>query len=114
MIADKFKGKEIEDLKKKANEIVAKKFEGAKILRTTIISPDWKEESVIEWTDTTMSALRFRTTRSVTAQVGAKVGNDCNIYTCDINKDRRADGTFGELNGHIMFTDPILEENISK
>lgn len=114
MIADKFKGKEIEDLKKKANEVVTAKFEKAKILRTTLISPDWKEESVIEWTDTTRSALQFRVTRSVTAQVAANVENGCFIYTCDISKDRRSDGSFGELKGHIMFTDPIVEANVTK
>ena len=114
MIADKFKGKETDALKKKAQEIVRKKYPDAKILRTTVVSREWKEENVIEWTDTTHSALRHRITHSVSAQVAAKRGGDTKIYTVHVAKNRKADGSWTGLYGHIMFEDPILEENVNK
>ncbi len=111
---DRYSGRDLKELKGKAEGIVEEAIKGAKVLRATIISQDWKEESVIEPTDTTHTALRFRTTRSVTAQVAAKAGGEVKLYTLDISKDRRSDGSWGALYGHIMFTDPILEENVNK
>lgn len=114
MIPDKFGGPELSVLKKKAEEVLADAKSSAKILRTTVISSDWKEESVIEWTDTTRSVLRHRNTRSVSAQVAGKLGNETTLYTIFIAKDRRTDGSWSPLRGHIMFEDPILEENVGK
>jgi hypothetical protein len=114
MIPDKFGGPELSVLKKKAEEVLGEVKSGVKILRTTVISPDWKEESVIEWTDTTRSALRHRVTRSVSAQVAGKSGDETTLYTLHIAKDRRTDGSWSQLRGHIMFEDPILEENVGK
>ena len=114
MIPDKFGGPELVALKKKAEEVLEGAKSGVKILRTTVISSDWKEESVIEWTDTTRSTLRHRVTRSVSAQAAGKSGGETTLYTLHIAKDRRTDGSWGALRGHIMFEDPILEENVGK
>ncbi len=114
MIPDKFSGGEKDDIKEKAEEILQKKSPGIKLLRTTVISPDWKEESVVEWTDTTRTALQHRVTRYVSAQVSGKSNGDTKLYTIYIGKNRRTDGTWGELHGHVMFTDPILEKNVDK
>ncbi len=114
MTADRFKGSEITALKTKALEIVKKKVPGSKPLRTTVISPAWKEESVWEWTDTSRTAIRHRVTRSLSAQVAGKLGGAVSRYTIHIAKDRQADGTWGQLYGHIMFTDPMLEKNVTK
>jgi hypothetical protein len=114
MTADQYKGSDAEFLRKKAEEIVLKKYPQAKTPRITLISPDWKEERVLEYTDTTNSALRYRVTRSVTAQVASKQGNNVFLYTLDLSKDQRTDNSWGDIYGHIMFTDPILEENITK
>ena len=114
MIPDKFGGPELSAIKKKADEILGEAKSGVKMLRTTVISPDWKEESVIEWTDSTRSALRHRVTRSVSAQVAGKLGGETTLYTLHIAKDRRTDGSWSPLRGHIMFEDPILEENVEK
>lgn len=114
MLPDKFGGRELNALKDKAVEVVATAAPGAEILRTTLISPDWKEDSAIEWTDTSRTALRHRVTRSVSAQVAGKAGGETTLYTIYIGKDRRTDGTWGPLQGHVMFKDPILEENVGK
>ncbi len=114
MIADKYKGKDTDALKQMAQKIVKTKFPRAAILRTTLISEDWKEERFFEFTDTTHTAIRYRVTRSVTAQVAAKRGREVSLYTLDIGKDHLSDGSWGPLHGHIMFTDPMLEENVTK
>jgi hypothetical protein len=94
--------------------VVQEKFGGATILRTTVISRDWKEEDVVEWTDTTQSAARRRVTRSVSAQVAARQADGVFLYTVHLAQDRRSDGSWSPLYGHIMFTDAMLEENIRK
>ena len=114
MIADRFKGKGDGDIRKTAESIVSQKKAGAKLLRTTIVSPDWKEENVVEWTDTTRTALRHRITRYVSAQVAAKVGGDTKIFTVHVARNRQSGGGWTDLYGHIMFEDPILEENVKK
>jgi len=114
MIADKFSGSELGMLKTKAQEILAAAKPGVTILRTTVVSKDWNEENVIEWTDTSRSTLRHRITYSVSAQVAGKNGSDTTLYTLHIAKDRRSDGKWSPLKGHIMFEDPIFEENVNK
>lgn len=114
LIADRYSGGDLKELKGKAEQIVTAAQSGATVLRTTIISPDWKEESVIEATDTTHTALRFRTTRSVTAQVAARTQGEVKLHTVDLSRDRQANGSWGALYGHIMFTDPMLEENVRR
>lgn len=113
MTADRYTAADLSTLRQKAGDLVREKLAGAKILRTTVISTDWKEESVIEATDTTHTALRHRTTRSVTAQVAARHGDRVQLHTLDLSKDLQAGGSWGPVYGHIMFTDPMLEKNVN-
>ncbi|MBU0673079.1 MAG: hypothetical protein KJ950_00375 [Proteobacteria bacterium] len=117
MVPDTFGGDGKGEIKQTAEGLVSAKITGSKILRTTVISEDWKEESVQEWTDTTQTAVRFRTTRSVTAQVAAKKSDgEVRLYTLAIAKDRRTDGSWGKLYGnlHSDLGDLMLEENVKK
>jgi hypothetical protein len=114
MSADKYKGRTAAAIKQTARKIIKTKFPQATILRATLISSGWQEERVFEYTDTTRTAVRYRVTRSITAQVAARQGQDVSLYTLDISKDRRSDGSWSPLYGHIMFTDPMLEENVMK
>ncbi len=114
MAPDEFNGGEKSDIKKTAESVLKTKYPGVSILRTTVISPDWSEENVIEWTDTTKTALQHRVTRSVSAQAAGKRGDDVKLYTIHIAKDRRTDGSWGPLHGHVMFEDPMLEENVNQ
>ena len=113
MLPDKFSGKESNALKDKAKDVVKGKFSDAELLRVNVISPDWKEERVLEFTDTTRSAVRYRITRYVTVQAAAKRGSDCYLYSVYIGKDRRSDGSWDAYKGHIMFTDRMLEKNVN-
>ena len=114
MIPDAFKGQELDMLKTTAAEFLRKEHPDAKVLRTTIISKDWSEERQWEYTDTSKTAIRYRITQSVTAQIAGKRGNDVFLYTIHIAKDQRSDGSWGALYGHVMFTDPMLGENVKK
>lgn len=110
----KFTGPELSEIQTKANALVLEKLGDAKVLSTTVISADWKEEDVVESTDTTHTAIRRRITRSVTAQVAAKLGDEVTLYTVDVSKDRRSDGTWGAFYGNIMYSDVMLEANLPK
>ena len=115
MKPERFKGSGAGDVKAKAAALVKDDKAGGKPLRTTIISEDWKEETVKEWTDTTKTAWRVRTTRSVTAQVAAKGSEGVRLYTVYVAKDKRTDGAWGPLYGNLhQYSDPILEENVNK
>jgi len=112
MTSDRYGGGDLATLRKQAESITREALPDAAILRATVVSTDWKEESVIEATDTTHTALRYRTTRSVTAQVATKRGGAVQLHTLDLSQDRQNDGTWGPLYGHIMFTDAMLEKNV--
>jgi hypothetical protein len=112
MKPDIFIGKETDLIKQKAALFLQKDRPGTQITKTSIISSDWSEESILEYTDSTQTALRYRTTRSVTVQIGGKNDTKAFLYTLDVRQDKKSDGSWGELYGHVMFTDPILEENI--
>jgi hypothetical protein len=114
MLTEKFAGAQKSDIRNKAEEILNARYAGIQLLRTNVISDDWKEESIIEWTDTTRSALRHRVTRSVTAQVAGKLNGATKVYTLFIGKERLTTGGWSRLQGHVMFVDPILEENVCK
>ena len=114
MLPDKFGGSDLKILKQISEEVLRKAKAGVKVLRTTVVSSDWQEENVIEWTDTSRSVLRHRVTRSVSTQVAGKLDAETTLYTIHIAKDRRTNGSWGQLHGHIMFEDPILEKNVQK
>ncbi len=112
MAQEKYSGSDAATIRDKAVQILQKAHPEATVVKSVITSSDWKEESVLEFTDTTQTALRYRTTRSVTVQIGATANGSASVYTLDISKDKRSDGSFGELYGHVMYQDPILPENI--
>jgi hypothetical protein len=114
MARDRFKGGDANQLKQHAERVALAAHPDGRVLRTVITSEDWREESVVEWTDTTRSALQHRITRAVTSQVATRVGNDCRILTVFLSKNRNSDGNWTPLTGHVMFEDPILEANVAK
>jgi hypothetical protein len=113
--ADKYKGRDAEELKEVAKKIVTRTFEGAEVLRLTIFSEDWKEETVTEWTDTTRSALRTRTTRELRFSAAFQDKDGVFRDFGYLNQDRKSDGTWGATYGHLTkFRAPMLKENVVK
>jgi len=117
MTPDQFTGDGLSDLKEKAKSLVKNdnKGEGGEPLRCTIISPSWKEKTVEEWTDTTKTTWRIRTTRSVTAQVAAKRADGVRLITVALAQDKTSNGQWGPLYGNLhQYSDPMLEANVYK
>ncbi|MFH2123486.1 MAG: hypothetical protein ABIJ50_08420 [Pseudomonadota bacterium] len=116
MTPDRYTGSDIKELKEKATALVKNDSrEGGKPLRCTIVSPNWREETVEEWADTSRTVWRKRTTRHITAQVAATTTDGVRLITVDLATDRQADGTWGPLYGNLhQGSDPMLEANVSK
>lgn len=113
LFPDIYKGSDSRSLKKKAETIVAKEKPGSKILRVSLYKDEWSEETVEEWTDTTRSAVRKRTTRKINAQVAAKDSSGVFMHTLHIAKDKQSGG-WSKLYGNIMWSDPMLKSNVKK
>lgn len=111
MKPDSFRGQESQALNKLAETIVLDAHPNAEILRIHIVSSDWTTERVEEWTDTTKTAWRVRTTRGVNAQAAVRLEGECLLYTIFLHQDI-IDGAVNPLTGHIMFTDRMLEKNL--
>jgi len=113
MEPERYKGADAETLRQKVHEIVAEK--SSAVLRISLRAQDWKEEDVLEWTDTSKSTVRYRITKSMTAQAAAK-GDDGRVYLHSVHlaSDRKSDGSWGSLYGHIMWSDWMVEENVDK
>jgi hypothetical protein len=111
MRADQYKGKDAAELKKMAQAVTLKDVKGAAILKVNITSSAWESESVLEWSDTTHSALQHRVTDSVYAQVAARQEAEIFLYTVYLNRDT-VEGKQQPLTGHVMYRDRLLEKNI--
>ncbi|MCB2189807.1 MAG: hypothetical protein KQJ78_25620 [Deltaproteobacteria bacterium] len=116
MTPDRYTGGDMDELKKKAETLVKNdKKDGGDPLRCTIISENWQEQTVEEWTDTTKTAWRRRTTRSITAQVAAKTSDGARLITVALAKDKQSDGSWSALYGNLhQYFDPMLESNVNK
>ncbi len=112
MEPDRYKGSDADELRKKINDIVKEK--SSNILRITLRASDWKEENVLEWTDTTKTKTRYRITKSMTVQAAAK-HDDGKVYRHSVHLAgiMRADGVAASLYGHIMWSDWMAEENVN-
>jgi hypothetical protein len=117
MTPDRYAGSDLEDLKKKAAALVKNdnRNEGGEPLRTTIVAENWREETVEEWTDTSRTTWRKRTTRHMTAQVAARTSDGVRLVTVALAQDRQSDGAWGPLYGNLHQTsDPMPEANVFK
>ncbi|MFZ7111735.1 MAG: hypothetical protein ACOWYE_08635, partial [Desulfatiglandales bacterium] len=101
------------ELKNVAGSIVKKEKPGSEILRISLYKDAWAEETVEEWTDTTKTARRIRTTRMINAHVAAKDGSGVFLHTLHIARDKQSGG-WGGLYGHIMWSEPMLKANVNK
>ncbi len=113
--ADRYQGKDAAALKAFATKRVPKDHPGAKALRLTLFTPEWKEETVVEWTDTSRTAIRKRTTRTLMFCVAFEDGEGVFRDFGYLNQNRSADGTWGPIYGHCAkFRAPMLKANVGK
>jgi hypothetical protein len=113
MKPDRYKGSDADALREKVSAIV--KETSPAVLRITLPGTDWKEEEVLEWADTTHTTARHRITKSMTAQAAAK-SDDGKVYLHGVHlaADRKGDGSWGPLYGHIMWSDWMADGNVDK
>ena len=111
----KYSGSDGSDIEGAAEAIVKKEFPKAKILRTTLPVTEWKEERVLEYTDTSNTSVRYRITRFITADVAAKA-DDGKVYlhVVHVAADRTSTGNWGSLYGNVKWSDWMNEENVNK
>ena len=106
-------GKDLKAIRKTAEKVSKKATKGAKVLRVTVYKEAWKEERVLEFTDTTKTATRYRITQMINAQVATKQGDKVLLHTLHIAQDKQSSG-WGPLYGHVMHSEPMLEKNVKK
>ncbi len=111
MSPDAYKGKDAEELRGLARTAALKEAPGATVLKANITRTDWQAESVVEWTDTTKTAVQHRVTDSIYAQVAVKIRSDVFLYTVYIGKDTIG-GKARPTAAHVMYKDRLLETNI--
>ena len=115
MLPWKYSGDDGAALEEKVEAIIKEKLSKAEPLRVTLPAANWKEERVLEWTDTTQTASRYRCTRFMTAQVAAKdADGKVYLHSAHLASDRTSDGSWGAFYGHIMWSDWMAEENVNK
>lgn len=111
MSPDVYKGKDAEELRNLARSAALKEAPGASVLKANITKAEWQTESVVEWTDTTKTAVQHRVTDSIYAQVALKLKSDVFLYTVYIGKDTIG-GKSRPVSAHVMYKDRLLEANI--
>lgn len=116
MTPDRYTGSDIKTLKARATSLVRKnKKEGGSPLRCTIISDNWQVRTVREWTDTSKTTWRVRTTRNLTAQVATRTAGGVRLVTVALAQDELGNGGWGPLYGNLhQYSEPMLEENVNK
>ena len=110
--SDVYAGSDAAELKLFSEQLVAQVQPGLILLKTVLVSPHWKEENRKEWADPAQTVLQNRTMRSLTAQVAGRVNAETRLYTVALTQDRLSAGTWGPTRGRVLFTDPMLGENV--
>ena len=114
-LRDAYKGNDIAQLKETARLAALKDYPNSKIFHVTVTSEDWAVEDVVEFTDTTKTAIARRITRSVRAQVSLKTtSGEVRLLGIYLGQNKSSDGSWQKLEGHSTWEDPISEANIGK
>ena len=112
---DLYSGPELKDFKAKAKEVAEKAYKNGRLLHITVPSEAWAIENVLEFTDTTRTALRRRITRSVRAQVSVRdEAGDFWLQEIYLAQDELPGGGWAKLKGHTTWADPMIEDNVGE
>lgn len=113
--ADGYTGSDIKDLKEKAKAVAAEAHPKAKIHLITVPSKEWAVEDVVEFTDTSNTAVRRRITRSVRAEISLKDGDGkAWLQEVYLGQDKLPDGGWSAVKAHTTWADPMAVENLGK
>ena len=112
---DAYTGKDLATLKEKAGSVAGAAYEGGDVLRITVPSKGWAIEDVLEFTDTSRTAIRHRITRSVRSEVVLRDAKG-RVWLQEVylGQDRLPDGSWGALKGHTTWADAMAAANVGK
>ena len=65
------------------------------------------------WRDTSRTQWEKKTFREINANAGARDATGVYLYTIYLAQDKTSTG-WSKLYGHIMYSDPMAEENVDK
>lgn len=112
MLPEKFSGPERDEIRAAALAAVGSDHPGAQVLRTSIVSPSWREDWRFE--EGADSILRLTATRQVNVQAAVKKEDGVFLLTIGVYSRKNPDWTWGPMKGYGMFSDRMLEENVEK
>lgn len=114
MRADVYVGADAVALKQVAGRAAMEHQPGLRVLRVSLVSPDWRSESVVEWADFDQTVLQPRVERTLTAHVAAQVNAETRRYTIALRQSQLPSGLWGPVSGRVKFVDPMLLENVNR
>ncbi|MGI6791049.1 hypothetical protein [Aminivibrio sp.] len=112
MLPEKFSGPERDEIRAAALAAVGSDHPGAQVLRTSIVSPSWREDWRFE--EGADRVLRLTASRQVNIQAAAKKEDGVFLLTIGVYSRKNPDWTWGPMKGYVMFSDRMLEENVEK
>ena len=107
-----FPGSDALGLMQVAGRLVSDSQPSIRILRISLISPDWRVENFAEWADFDRLVLQSRVVRSISAHVAAQYNAETRLYTVLLRQDQLPSKAWGPVSGNILFVDPMLRENV--
>ncbi len=106
---DLYGGPEADGLKAWASDLVKRARPAPQVVRAAITKPEWQEISRWEGQG---DERRFVTRREIYAQVAARVEKSPRLFFVYLTQERRQDGSWSGLDGNVMYTEEMIEENL--
>lgn len=107
---DKYIKDDSNQIKKQAKTTVLKAHPSAIVKRIHILDQEWKE--TIQQNEKT-SPSGFVKRREILAQLAAELNNRSRLFTIYLHQEKKNDGSWKQIKGHILFSDPIKKKNIN-
>ncbi|NLF42728.1 MAG: hypothetical protein GX587_08535 [Bacteroidales bacterium] len=107
---DKYIKDDSSQIKKQAKTTVLKAHPSAIIKRIHILDREWKE--TIQQNDKTNPSGYIKR-REIMAQLAAELNNRSRLFTIYLHQEKKNDGNWRRIKGHILYSDPIKKKNIN-
>ncbi len=114
MLADGYAGPDAVALKQVAGRTAMDAQPGIRVLKVSLVSPDWRTESFVEWSDFDQTVLQPRVEQTMTAHVAVQYNAETRRYTVALRQSRLPSGRWGPVSGEVLFVDPMLLDNVNR
>jgi hypothetical protein len=96
---------------KSAVDAILKHNAGANVIKTAVVRP-WEGKRSEGWYDNTKTNWVVRNLAETTVEVAALLSDgSCKLFSVHIEKELQPDGSYGSLNGNIMFEEMADRKN---